>query len=145
MKIEEGKFYRTRGGDKVGPMHATGAARSYYLWGRVNDVDKVYQEDGTHGSAYIDNERAFDLISEWTEPTGPVRTVTRKEIVPGFYGRLMVTKLDGTQQAPDEVGVCLLNRSGNSSSKAFYLNAAELRETAAVLTEIADALDEAAA
>jgi hypothetical protein len=63
-----------------------------------------------------------DLIAEWQE--GPVRTVTRKEIVPGWYGIVRVTNM------------------GDVSIPAPGQDPAQLRAAAATLIEIADALEE---
>ena len=44
----------------------------------------------------------LDLVAEWTE--SPVRTVTRKEIVPGRYGRIEVKadEADNARQLFDD-------------------------------------------
>ena len=66
MKIEAGKFYRTRGGQKVGPMrHDFGIiwdSRECY----PNDGDYHWTEDGKSGRAA--NADCPDLIAEWSEP-----------------------------------------------------------------------------
>lgn len=63
MKIEEGKYYRTRDGRKVGPMvyehrishpWAEAGSESVYIW----------REDGT---SIFDP----DIIAEWTDETEP--------------------------------------------------------------------------
>ena len=86
MKLEVGKYYRDENGEKRGPM-------------------KEYGEDlfdlgvGMHGLWKYDGFDVWDdgknnLIAEWTDaPTGPVRTVTRKEIKNGIYldGALIVS------------------------------------------------------
>ena len=71
--------------------------------------------------------RALDAEAELA-PTGPVRTVTRKEIVPGVYGNVIVWN-DGSGD------VSVINMR----------TATELRAVIATLTEIADALEGGAA
>ncbi len=61
--------------------------------------------------------------------TGPVRTVTRKEIVPGVYG---VVRVYGTGSRGVNVDI-----TGNYSHKSSD----ELRAAASVFNELADALD----
>ena len=59
MHIEEGKFYQTAEGKKVGPMHNFGH-RDGYPWNDVN----------LHGNYYSDAGKAqsgVDLIAEWTD------------------------------------------------------------------------------
>lgn len=65
MKIEEGKFYRTRDGRKVGPMrHDFGS-----IWDCKemfpNDSDYHWTEDGCRGCAT--NLDCPNLIAEWTD------------------------------------------------------------------------------
>ena len=120
MKLEVGKYYRTRDGRKVGPLRKTA----------LHDVPYEY-----HGKWYTEygmcegvmkGERLpdCDIIAEWSdEPHSPVRTVTRKEIVPGTYGKVRVT------------GGMYINVNSMSTS-------IELRAAIATLTEIAEALEE---
>jgi hypothetical protein len=113
MNIEEGKFYRTRDGRKVGPMSIKSPR---LVW--VNGIEgDWYKKDGRRSSF---TEQEDDLIKEWQD--GPVRTVTRKEIVPGSYGCVVVCN-DGSVSAACDT-------------------AAELRAAAATLIEIADALED---
>ena len=146
LKLEVGRYYRTRDGRKVGPMKALEAFKNM-LW---SNVDGSYHGDGRHFS-----KPQNDLIAEWTDTpevgtlkeigaqpgdtvecvdstgaygslrlgceyeiaqsglvidaqgeeydwiaprfriiscaqTGPVRTVTRQEIVPGRYNGIDV-------------------------------------------------------
>lgn len=92
MLIEEGKFYKTRDGYKVGPMQKP-YADSYDFWGLCGERDRVYLADGTHGTRAeggVKNDPDMNIVAEWSE--GPVREVvtTRREIVPGVYDRLEV-------------------------------------------------------
>jgi hypothetical protein len=127
VKIEAGKFYKTRDGSKVGPaiyrpVHGCFQAGRDWLVSGCR-----YYEDGTPFGRK-DAEWALDLISEWTdEPTGPVITETVKRIVPGTYGIVTVYSNHSTE---------IIARSGYT--------AAELRAAAATLTEIAEALEEMA-
>ena len=86
LKLEVGKYYRGVDGNKYGPMECLGL--SEHPWNEAGSVSyHVWRCDGT--SKWQGDPT---LIAEWPSddaPTGPVRTVTRKEIVPGLY-------LDGT-------------------------------------------------
>lgn len=62
MQIEEGKCYKTRDGQKVGPMEET-------LWpenltARIDGFRRLfYRDSGKH--EFLNEE--WDLIEEWTE------------------------------------------------------------------------------
>jgi len=63
MKIEAGKYYRTRDGRKVGPM-----ARADNEWAQFYSKDcGLYFADGTFGSGETTRCPNLDLIAEWTE------------------------------------------------------------------------------
>ena len=67
MQIEEGKFYKNRAGDKVGPMAFIATARGPFCWW---DKDKKsYTNDGVsvpYAASFGLSPR--DLIEEWEEP-----------------------------------------------------------------------------
>ena len=120
MQIEAGKYYRTRDGRKVGPAWTDG--NQPHPWCVPFDESEHWYRDD--GASCLGNA-GYDIIAEWTEaPTGPVRTVTRKEIVPGVYGNVIVWN-DGSGD------VSVMNMR----------TATELRAAIATLTEIADALE----
>lgn len=66
LKIEAGRYYRTRDGRKVGPMESDNWGDGY-PW---TDGDRWYSSSG----AWVhDEESEHDLIAEWQdEPTAPV-------------------------------------------------------------------------
>ena len=120
MQIEAGKYYRRRDGKKRGPAWTDG--NQPHPWCVPFDESEHWYRDD--GASCLGNADA-DLIAEWTEaPTGPVRTVTRKEIVPGVYGNVIVWN-DGSGD------VSVMNMR----------TATELRAAVATLSEIADALE----
>lgn len=129
MQIEEGKYYRTRGaGAKVGPMYRSGGG-----WTAPNSGLRYWSD----GRVDLQFDHSFDLVAEWVDGyASPVRTVTRKEIVLGEYGRVRVFNVF----AGKKVGVRLipLENSGNIAD----LDANELRHAAAIFTQLADALEE---
>jgi hypothetical protein len=129
LRIEEGKFYRSRDGRKVGPMYFIGP----------NHFDGA--EDGPYpqkcfygdGQRFDGDDRGLCLVAEWTDqPCSPVRTVTRKEVVPGTYGKVRVLAKATNDPFPSHAHVRI--DDGQSSAD-------ELRAAAAILIEIADALD----
>ena len=123
VTIREGGYYKTRDGRKVGPMMATEGI----------DIDKWpwfsntygYHAVGPQGESCI-LSHDDDLIAEWTD--GPVRTVTRTvtEIVPGNYGIVMVY---------------MVGKSVRTEFNRSDAGPAELKAAAAVLLELAGALD----
>jgi len=135
LKIEPGKFYRTRDGRKVGALvWAQGTGNPWPL--KTPDGKSYFSERGdeyvTGREAGGGVRRPLELISEWQdeEPTGPVRTVTvtKKQIVPGQYGFLRVG-----EDRTDSVAVSMVYG---------FSNAQELRDAAKVLKELAEALEE---
>lgn len=120
MQIEIGKSYKSAGGAKVKVMFS--GPRSFYASNGGH-----YAPDGTLLYSVPESDRvAHRLIAEWTE--GPVRTVTRREIVPGVYGR-----------------VCLIGKYTGDSVHVEIgtgCNAAELRAAAATFLELAEALED---
>lgn len=125
LKLEVGKSYRGVDGNKYGPMECVGS--SEHPWNEAGSVScHVWRCDGTSNW-----QGDPTLIAEWPadeEPTGPVRTVTRKEIVSGQYG---IVKVDADRP------------TGNPRIIVSAVpTASELRAAIATLTEIADALEE---
>lgn len=93
-------------------------------------------EDDEVGNDVEANEEygTFRIVSRALgAPTGPVRTVTRKEIVPGEYGGVEVTHVDYATDAHG-ANVCIRIDNGFGPDS--------LRAAIATLTEIADALEE---
>lgn len=128
VKVKAGKTYRSRDGQKVGPLNDFGTAGS--LNTMVAGVDRVFDaENGKHAFG----KRELDLVAEWG--VGPVRERTVKEIVHGKYGRLGTLEIAPNGVNAHSAAVSLENR--------FYTQA-DLREIASLITAIADALDEAA-
>lgn len=134
MKLEVGKYYRTRNGDKVflceteeGGCAGFGKPLGLYL----PDGKFGYMENGRHRCASTD----LDIISEWTDKpeVGPVRTVTttRQEIVPGVYGNVVVESR--------------VNGFRIKMTEAFYCDPEDLTAAIATLTAIRDAMQANAA
>lgn len=195
MKIEAGKYYRTRGGERVGPavrdlVH--GFADDGFVW-RVGEY--TYRDDGTF--SWIADDA--DIVAEWDDAAAPkfqpgdrvrclgdaedqftkgkvytvreftgmsirvveddngskngwlaekfehadtptpnnpcIKTVTRREVVPGemifdCHACLQITEV-GSGDIPNVV------------ISGYAFTATALREAATAFSEIADALDEA--
>lgn len=136
LKLEVGKYYKTRDGWKVGPMAASKGHDEHF----VVDGLGLFTSDGVFGwvSGGVRNAPApsWDLIAEWTDaPTGPVRTVTKREIVPGTYsGGVTVVSAD------DLIAGCRVS----IATALGHADAGQLRAAIATLTEIAGALEEQA-
>jgi hypothetical protein len=141
MKIEAGKYYRTRDGQKVGPM-LENEGNSFWPW-----TDSPNTNDGKGNAWSVFGQGCYckpqavecadlDIIAEWTE--SPVREVTRKEIVPGVYGRVKVFREEN-----GEALLCLVFRDGSEvSTSAHWMNCAELTAAIDTLTQIRDAMQD---
>lgn len=121
MQIETGKYYRTRDGRKVGPILNYNHNGWLHVQSGTVAGNCLWEIDGQT----VGGDRDSDLLSEW--PSGPVREVTRKEIVPGVYGLITTGPVEAN---------CFV-RIGVTRE---LFNAAELRAAAEVLTQIADAI-----
>lgn len=140
MKLEVGKFYRTRDGRKSGPVEHGYCEKGVYKF--KAELDGLTRYYSSHGEYYPGQQtkHGCDLIAEWADepttpeapaspqPAGPVRTITRKEVVSGVYGAVTV-------RGVNDAGVGLV-------FCAARLSTAELRDAIATLSEIADAMEE---
>lgn len=132
MWIEEGKYYRTRDGRKVGPANVAYGGRFEFSGPHTH----CHGADGK----YFGHDRGLDLVAEWTE--GPIRTetVTVRRLEPGVYGRLSVAE----DTAP-YVSIALTSPDGTEVIERYRrsFSAPELRELARVALEIAEYLENA--
>lgn len=108
-------------------------AEAFTFGGWVDGVP--YASDHVLGSEdeclRTDAKAVFKMLRR-AAPTGPVRTVTRKEIVPGSYGGVEVTHVDYATEARG-ANVCIRIDNGFGPDS--------LRAAIATLAEIADALE----
>jgi hypothetical protein len=138
-KEEGGEMSKFKVGDRVRIVSARKAAHH----GRefvIDHSEGVYDGEpswcgGQHSpsSPYRWRESELELVT-----TSPVRTVTRKEIVSGQFGKVTVRSLKGVSDRHVGIGV-----HGNSLPNAS-MDSTELRAAAATFIELADALDEVA-
>lgn len=111
-----------------------------YTVAYVSEVAETLRVDGVSG--FWDTDRFVPATR------GPIRAVTRKEIVPGRYGVVNVggaasiIEFGSPVEAEHKVHVSI-GGFGMVMQTPYY-NASELRAAAATLAEIADALDEVA-
>lgn len=132
MKIEEGKFYKTRDGRKVGPMipQKPGVYDDEWKWTCEHEFkgnqSKVWEDSGNYDAGGRANPG--DIVSEWS--TSPVVTKTVTEIVPGTYG---IVRLSGVIHSTKE-----LNLSIDGEWHSF----SAVTDAIATLTAIRDALQE---
>lgn len=67
MKLEVGKYYRTREGRKVGPLQISESGDEGGFW---IDCYGLIRQDGRYGYGERSFQSTLDLIAEWTdEPT----------------------------------------------------------------------------
>ena len=159
MKIEEGKYYRTRDGRKVGPVEWSKYGKQFATAPGFAG-DQWYTQWNVHsgftGRSSINGEFQDDLIDEWTDvPAAPKRLmqnwekylsgynqnskppckntspfVTRRELVPGVYGAFSVGPIDS------------MNRLHVMQGEAKMLTADELDEAAHLFAQLAEYLRE---
>jgi hypothetical protein len=118
MQIEVGKYYRTADGQKVGPMERVIGQQLYW-----EAKSKLAQGCRTRWGAFGGHSMvALELVAEWID--GPVitETITRKRIVPGAYGKVVVC---------DDMTV----------SMHCLQSLVDLSDAIATLTEIRDAME----
>lgn len=70
LTIEAGKYYRTRDGQKVGPMKFIGHNIPWSWGGWLESATATYSF-GVHGRWDITEESNLDLIAEWTDTPTP--------------------------------------------------------------------------
>lgn len=164
VKLEAGKYYKTRDGRKVGPMRDRPYDNGKYpflcevvptpecsvrgaIWTNdgknyeLRNLDIVSEWYASCCAAQVDVQREEYGPDPWRDGThytaGPVRTVTetktRREIVPGTYGRVKVHYHGKGWTGPTELLVQLTTKR---------LTAEELREVSHTLAQIAEVLDD---
>lgn len=126
LPIQAGKTYKTRDGRKVTCISAFDHTAKFSEHQNLTWVDT-----GTN-SKIIPND-PWDLVDDWNSP---VREVTRKEIVPGVYGRIKILNSDMENNA-----YLWFDHPEDGDRKLYHFTANELREAAKVFVQLADALD----
>ncbi len=132
MKIEVGKFYRTRDGRKVGPVTDVGGAKRNGHWiATIPEGLPNRSSWWTNGRTHLEYVSQEDIVAEWSD--GPVREVvtTRCEIVPGVYGGLVVDLSPAKGYVSVGIG-----------RDARIWTAPELRAAIDVLTQLANVLEQ---
>lgn len=126
MKIEKGKFYKTRDGRKVGPMRDDWNYESLFKFHvTVGELDGDLWE--ISGKNYRSAER--DLVSLWQDETpSPIQSKTVTEIAHGTYGHVSI------------IDSC--TKYVRLSVNGGLFEASELRAAALTLTQLADFLEE---
>lgn len=93
MKLEIGKYYRTRLGKKVGPIEWNSKVGAFQGYVVVSGECKYYYKSGKQAF----DEHDLDLVSEWRErvPLPPsVKPFVRWSVKPDTYGKLKVCASD---------------------------------------------------
>lgn len=128
LKIEEGKFYRTRDGRKVGRMVKSEFYDTFY------DPNKlVTSQSWSADGSYIGGQKGkLDLVLEWHD--SPIITVTSRELRDGEYGRFSIMKHEGRTVL---IG---FNSMGDLHFQTMSVD--ELREAAHLFNQIAEFLEE---
>lgn len=139
MRIEEGKFYRSQNGRDSGlaVRHDGDDGSSFFVVGASHYTEAgLYSYRGRLPRTPTDSRDGLAGMDLEGASVGPVRTVTRKEIVPGVYGAVHVENgANGDRVQLRFVSPC--------DGLTTWYSADELRAAATVLNELADALSEA--
>lgn len=134
MRLEVGKFYRTRDGQKAGPMDRSHLSSDVFL-GAMDSFSERRAWYGDGAWSHLKDDNALDLIAEWSEPSSPsgaVETITTKHIKAGLYGRINV----GTEVESPRIWIEWTNHHSCAT-------APELRSAAVLFLELADFLSPA--
>lgn len=104
LRIEAGKFYKTRDGRKVGPMQIAYGRGSEWAWelGSTNELDGIgaaWRADGTFAIPPKETHPA-DLIAEWTDEPVAKFKVGDRVARPGFLDGTIVS-IDGANARID--------------------------------------------
>lgn len=139
MKIEAGKYYKTRDGRKVGPTEVTYYSEVYPKAKFWVEGYGLVQENGKFGND--EDSPSLDLISEWKdEAPSPIRNVTRREIVAGVYGRLHVSR--DFSMGDKSLRIALSDSQGDADPAGHYWNLDELDEVIHTLSQIREVIAE---
>jgi hypothetical protein len=103
LKIEAGRYYKTRDGRKVGPMVIhDGYASGNEIGG---SPDRVFYLSGVHGGRYVKRIPDMDLIAEWVDPRAkPAITAATVDAINDEYGPVVREVPVAQQQARFKVG-----------------------------------------
>ena len=94
---------------------------------------RYYNEESKGDTDHFCAAPHFRIITKAAK--SPVRTVTRKEIVPGVYGRICIDKSEDTEK----VALCFTGQYAPTG--VSVLTASDLTAAIATLTEIRDAME----
>lgn len=102
MKIEAGKFYRTRDGRKVGPIRFDSkASRGQEFDQRSKGEDRDLGVGLWDANGYCDEDDQADLIAEWTDPivsrAEPDTPKTWGEMSDAEKGALLLAHQEGAE------------------------------------------------
>lgn len=127
MEIVKGEFYRSANGEKVGPMMPAGAK----FIRKVGDGFS-WNPDGTCHVCYGGVRSDHQLVSKWED--GPVRTVTRREVVEWSDDVLTVV--------PHEDGHILIGFKHPHDQHYISLSKKQMLSACMIMSQIAEAMDD---
>lgn len=121
--IRSGISYQTASGEKILRLERSDFPNGRYGW--TDGTGRLWDSQGERAFGDVPGD---NIVSAWNQTAeGPVRTVTRREVVDGNYGIVHVALYDETR-VQVSIGGCA--------------NANELRSAAMILSQIAEALDD---
>lgn len=139
MKIEAGRYYRTRDGRKVGPTEVNyGTNSSWHPWRFGADVNDTCHDSGSW-HRFDGEECDEDLIAEWTDPAPEAAKVGLPDTMV-----FMDTFGDEVDVQSDENRVQLTARQGDTEANMMF-SPERARALAAALVAYADQAEGGAA
>ncbi|QND53448.1 hypothetical protein HB779_17305 [Phyllobacterium sp. 628] len=118
MKIEEGKFYYSRDGRKVGPMRRIMQRGLKFPWsGQLSDGSKAtYNEDG---EIYKGAISSVDIVKEWINPDSDTNFHEITKAQPAVISSPMYGSLAGILQAAHDQAATGKGHGRHADEKPF--------------------------
>lgn len=128
VNIVEGVFYKRADGMKCGPAKVDD--RTKFPW-NIPPSGQGFHAYSSDGKSILERQN-FDIISEWSE--GPVRTVTRREVVEWSDDILTVV--------PHEDGNVLIGFKHPHDQHYISLSKKQILSACMIMSQIAEAMDD---
>jgi hypothetical protein len=75
MNIQEGKYYKTRNGLKVGPVKAVNPGGTYVWEGVIHAKEKIDQSWTAAGVYWFEHESVYDIVGPWETEEKPPKQI----------------------------------------------------------------------
>jgi len=91
LKIEAGKYYKTRDGEKVLVTEVDGYGVAWYTKQHQTTACFTERTEGGRKTGWTDSTgtKPADIVAEWTA-SGPIQEISEKRLIAGNYGIVKV-------------------------------------------------------